>query len=179
MSYWLVVLTSRDPEVLEAVEIYEGLQNLLDKETYERVYPRLLDVDFRSLFMRRETITGKSGRFYNQPSHEFESQLWKHCQHLDDKLWLDDDIQEMQVSGKAFQSYGTPEAATTTGGYPGTSFAVSLSANGSPISGESSLTYPSGVNHSPGNNVSDLQGTTHTWFWCSQFWCSWCWCSWC
>ncbi|KAK1378755.1 hypothetical protein POM88_025499 [Heracleum sosnowskyi] len=62
----------------------------------------------------------------------------------------------MQVFGKAFQSYGTLEAATTIGGYPGTNFAVSLSANGSPISGESSLTYPSGVNHSPGNNIYSL-----------------------
>ncbi|KAL8131714.1 scarecrow-like protein 21 [Apium graveolens] len=97
----------------------------------------------------------QSERFYNQPqpAHEFESQLWNHCQHLDDKLWFDDGSQEMQVSGKASQSYGTPEAAMATGGYPGTSFAVSRSANGSPISGESSLTYPSGVNHSPGNNI--------------------------
>lgn len=95
----------------------------------------------------------QSGSFYDQPAHEFESQPWNHCQYLDDKLCLDDGRQEMQVSGKASQSHGTPEAATAIGGYPGTSFAVSRSANGSPTSGESSLTYPSGMNHSPGNNI--------------------------
>ncbi|KAL1821449.1 hypothetical protein DCAR_0417861 [Daucus carota subsp. sativus] len=99
----------------------------------------------------------QSGRFYNEPAHEFESQLWNHHQYLDDNLWLDDSSQEMQVSGKASQSYGTPETATAIGGYTGTNFVVSRSANGSPVSGESSQTYPSVVNHSPGNNIYNSQ----------------------